>query len=91
MADPISWLLLEPGHTVATADGEELGTVEEVLGDGVADIFDGMTVAAGMLGKPLYVPSELIASIDTDAVRLTISNAEVDGLEEYSPPGGAAP
>jgi hypothetical protein len=89
--DPISWLVLEPGHKVVTSDGEELGRVEEILGDTVADIFDGLTVATGLLGKPRYVAAELVGSIDTEAVRLTISKSEADRLEEYTPPGGVAP
>jgi hypothetical protein len=60
--------------------------VDEVLGDGTADIFDGLTVATGIIGKPKYVPSELVASIDTDAVRLTIDKDDVERLEEYTPP-----
>ena len=40
MPDPISWFVLEPGHKVVTADGEELGRVEQVLGYENADIFD---------------------------------------------------
>ncbi len=91
MADPIAWVVLEPGHSVVTADGEGLGKVAEVLGDTVTDIFDGLSVATGLLGKPKYVPSELVDSIDTDAVHLTISKAEADRLEEYTPPAGAAP
>jgi hypothetical protein len=89
--DPIAWLVLERGHSVVSADGDPLGTVEEILGDSVADIFDGLTVATGLLGKPRYVPAELVASIDTEAVRLAITTAEIDQLDEYEPPGGAAP
>jgi hypothetical protein len=86
MADPTSWLMIEPGYPVAAPDGEEIGKVDEVLGDGTADIFDGLTVATGIIGKPKYVPSELVASIDTDAVRLTIDKDDVERLEEYTPP-----
>ena len=88
MADPSSWLVLEAGHSVVTADGEELGTLDQVLGDEVADIFDGLAVATGLLGKPKYVPAELVGSIDTEAVHLTISKAEADRLDDYTPPDG---
>jgi hypothetical protein len=84
VADPISWILLEPGHKVVTADDESLGKVEEVLGDTVADIFDGLAVSTGLLGKPRYVPAELVESIDTEAVHLTISKDEADRLGEYA-------
>jgi hypothetical protein len=88
VADPISWILLEPGHEVVTADGETLGKVEEVLGDTVADIFDGLAVSTGLLGKPKYVPAELVEWIDTEAVRLTISKDEAERLDEYTSPVG---
>jgi hypothetical protein len=88
VADPISWLVLERGHKVVTAHGEEFGTVKEVLGDNVADIFDGLRVTTGALGlDEQYVPAELVESIDTDAVHLTISAPESDRLEELTPPG----
>jgi hypothetical protein len=91
MADPTSWLMIEPGYPVAAPDGEEIGKVDEVLGDNTADIFDGLTIATGIIGKPKYVPSELVASIDTDAVRLTIDKDDVERLEEYTPPDADAP
>ena len=50
MADPVSWLLIEPGWEVVDADGERIGKVDEVLGEREADIWDGLTVD----GK--YVP-----------------------------------
>jgi hypothetical protein len=87
VSEPSSWLLLERGHPVVTRDGEELGRVEEVLGDTVAGIFDGLLVGGGLLRSPKYVPSELVESIDTDKVHLTIASAETDTLDGTSPPG----
>jgi hypothetical protein len=90
MADPISWLVLEPGHPVVTADGEELGKVKEGLGDDVSGIFDGLLVSHGLLGvEERYVPAELVESIDTEAVHLTIGAAEAKQLEQFKPPGAA--
>jgi hypothetical protein len=90
MADPTSWLVVEPGHPVVTADGEELGKVKEVLGDNVAGIFDGLIVGHGLLGvEERYVPAELVESIDTEAVHLTIGAAETKQLERFKPPGAA--
>jgi hypothetical protein len=86
---PISWLVLEPGHKVVDANGEEVGQVEEVLGDTVADIFDGLAVSSGVFGKPRYVPAELVGTIDTEALHLTIASEALEQLEEHDPP--AAP
>jgi hypothetical protein len=91
VADPASWLVVEPGYPVAAMDGEEIGRVEETLGDAVADIFDGFAISTSLLGKPKYVPSELVASIDTEAVRLTIGKDDVERLGEYTPPASEVP
>lgn len=87
MPEPISWLLLEPGHPVVTTDGEELGKVEEVLGDNVAGIFDGLLVKRHLLGETTYVPAELVESIDTERVQLTIASKNVEELDAVKPPG----
>jgi hypothetical protein len=90
-AEPSSWFVLEPGHDVVTADGKELGKVKEVLGDTVHDIFDGLLVSTGALGlEQKYVPAELVESIDTEAVRLTVSADETGQLDEVRPPGAVA-
>jgi hypothetical protein len=44
LGDPTSYLELPDGVPVLTADGEEIGTVEHVLADADADIFDGLVV-----------------------------------------------
>jgi hypothetical protein len=64
MADPVSWLMIEPGWEVVGANGERIGKVDEVLGDFEADIWDGLTVD----GK--YVPAEQVTSIVEDRITL---------------------
>jgi hypothetical protein len=81
--DPVSWFLIERGWKVAGSDGAELGTVEEALGDENADIFDGLAVATGVLGKPRYVPAELVGEILEGEVHLTIDGARFEQLGEY--------
>ncbi len=45
LGDPTSYLELETGVPVFTADGRKLGRVEQVLADDNADIFEGLVVA----------------------------------------------
>ena len=90
MADPVSWLLIEAGWKVLTADGSEVGKVDEVTGDSTADIFDGLAIATSALGQPRYVPSEQVAEITEGAVRLKLSREEVDSLGEYQEPATSA-
>ena len=63
MPDPVAWILVEPGWAVVDVDGRALGTVADVRGDAEADIFDGLTVNRGLLGRSEYVPSERVAEI----------------------------
>jgi hypothetical protein len=65
MADPVSWLLIEPGWEVADAEGKKVGAVDEVLGDADADIWDGLTVDGE------YVAAERVGSIVEGRITLT--------------------
>jgi hypothetical protein len=86
MPDPASWLVVEPGWTVLAADGSEVGTVEQTLGDPERDIFDGFAISTGRLSKPRYVPAEKVGVIREGEVSLDLSPSEVEDLSEYQPP-----
>ena len=75
MADPRSWYVVEKGWKVLAADGSDVGTVDEVLGDETADIFDGLAVAKGLGSAPVYVPSESVDEIVEGAVKLSLAGA----------------
>ena len=90
MADPVSWFVIERGWEVLGSDESKLGTVEEVLGDPEHDIFDGLSVATGMLGKPRYVPAELVQEIVEGSVHLSIGQDEGERLDEYDAPRAGA-
>jgi hypothetical protein len=63
--DPVSWLLVEPGWDVVDSSGEKIGTVDEVLGDQLVDIFHGLVVSGD------EIPAERVAEIREGEVRLT--------------------
>jgi hypothetical protein len=86
VADPVSWYVIEQGWNVVGRDGEELGKIEETVGDSTRDIFDGLTVGTGLLSKPRYVPAELVDEIVEGRVALTIDKERFDALEEYQEP-----
>jgi uncharacterized protein YrrD len=83
MADPVSWLMIEPGWRVVDAAGEEVGRVEAVTGDSDADIFDGLAVSSSVFARPKYVPSEQVGAITDGQVVLKVA---LDGLGEYEEP-----
>jgi hypothetical protein len=90
MGDPVSWLLIRPGWKVFSAEGAEVGAVDEVAGDENADIFDGLAVAATALGKPKYVPAENVTTITDGRVDLSLTSADFDGTSEFLEPATSA-
>jgi hypothetical protein len=86
MADPVSWLLIEPGWAVQAADGSDLGRVLEVAGDSGHDIFDGLAVSSSALGEPKYVPAEEVGEIVEGSVRLSLDANGFGSLAPWSEP-----
>jgi len=84
MATPVSWLMIEQGWRVEASDGTELGRVEEVTGDEEADVFDGLSIATGLFGRPRYVPSEQVGEIVDGRVRLALDRAAFEKLSRVS-------
>lgn len=80
---PVSWLVIESGWTVVASDGSEVGKVDELVGDTGKDIFNGLAVSTGLLGKPKYVPSERVAEIVEGEVRLDLSPDDVERLDDH--------
>ena len=83
MATPVSWLVIERGWKVVAADGAEIGSVEEVIGDTGKDIFNGLAVSTGLLSRARYVPAERVGAIVEGRVEVDLGPDEVDDLEEY--------
>ncbi len=79
----ISYLTLEKGAPVFTADGEEIGKVHEVVADLQTDIFDGLAIDRGLLpGNHHYVDAELIDRIHERGVLLAIDAKTAEELPE---------
>ena len=90
MADPVSWFVIERGWKVVDAAGEEVGAVDEIVGDTTDDIFNGLAISTGILGKPRYVEAEQVGVITEGRVQLKLSKAAVDALGEYKEPPTSA-
>jgi hypothetical protein len=85
-ADPVSWLMIEPGWKVVDVNGDELGSVDEVVGDSSDDIFNGLSISTSLLGRPRYVPAEQVGRITVGRVQLTLSKNAVERLGEFDEP-----
>jgi hypothetical protein len=86
MSDPVSWFLIERGWKVLDAGGDDVGRVEEVVGDTGVDIFNGLSISTGLLAGARYVPAEVVGSITEGAVQLRLSGDEVERLGAYEEP-----
>ena len=80
---PVSYLTLEEGTTVFTADGEEVGQVAHVLADEENDIFDGIVISHG-LGRHTFADAEQVGEIHERGVVLILTAAEAEALPEPS-------
>ena len=79
-SDPVSWLVVEQGWSVVDKNGESVGRVDEIVGDTGKDIFSGLKVLTGLVGKPRFVPAERVGAITDGEVRLELTKDEVDRL-----------
>jgi hypothetical protein len=86
VTDPVSWLQIEKGWNVVSADGLLVGKVVEVTGDEHDDIFDGLAVKSEESAHVRYVPGEQVAALFPGKVTLKITSAEADTLKPFSEP-----
>jgi uncharacterized protein YrrD len=78
---PVSYLALEEGAAVYSADGEEVGQVAHVLADEENDIFDGIVISHG-LGRHTFADAEQVGDLHERGVVLTLTAAEAETLPE---------
>jgi len=84
--DPVSWFVIEPGWKVVDAEGQEIGSVDEVVGDSSDDIFNGLSISTSLLGRPRYVPSEQVGTITQGHVQLKLTKDQIGRLGEFEEP-----
>ncbi len=80
---PIAYMALEEGTDVYASDGEKVGTVEHVLADVDADIFDGIVVDTRLgPGGWRFADATEVGEIYERAVYLKMTSAAVERLPE---------
>jgi uncharacterized protein len=85
LGDPVSYLELDDGVPVYSADGEEIGTIEHVLADEDSDIFDGIVLDARLgPGGHRFADATQIEGLYTGGAVLALSAAETERLPEPS-------
>jgi hypothetical protein len=80
--DVISWRALPERSPVVDANGEEIGTTEEVLADDQGDIFHGLAVKLRR-GGTVEITADRIPRMTTERVYTTIAPEEVEALPAW--------
>jgi hypothetical protein len=85
LGSPASYLVVADGTPVLSTDGREIGTVEHVLADADADVFDGVIVDARPgPGGHRFADAEQVEAIYERGVVLRLTAAEAERLPEPS-------
>jgi hypothetical protein len=83
LGSPASYLVLEDGTPVVTSDGRRIGTVEHVLADANADVFDGLVLATDAGHR--FADAQHVESIHERGVVLALDAAAAERLPEPGP------
>ena len=82
----ISYKVLEPGTPVVDCDGDEIGSVREVLENEAEHIFDGLVLDTPAGAR--FVDAPEVARITPRKVVLTLDAEGAAALPEKDPAGG---
>jgi uncharacterized protein YrrD len=85
LGNPASYLTLADGTDVVSSDGKRLGTVEHVLADADADVFDGLIVDVRLgPGGHRFADASQVDSIHERGVVLILDARAAEQLPEPS-------
>lgn len=80
---PVSYLTLAAGTPALSSDGRKVGTVEHVLADADADVFDGVVIDSRLgPGGWRFVDADQIASLHEKGIRLRLDARDAERLPE---------
>lgn len=78
---PVAWTALRRQTPVVGADGSEIGTLEEVLGDQDDDIFHGLVVKRG--GDRVELPAAHVKKMTERHIVTDLDSVGADSLSAY--------
>jgi hypothetical protein len=82
--EPIAWRAILEDTPVRSSDGQEVGTVYDVLGSKEDDIFHGILVHLGRLGHRVLVLADDVSLITRGHVDVARTSAELHALPEHT-------
>ena len=83
--DPVAWRYIKPGTPVRGPDGDQLGTVETMLGSDQEDIFHGIAVRIGLLGPARVVRADDVVDMTPAGVGVRLDAEALSNAPEHRP------
>lgn len=80
----VAWRAIVEDEPVRSSDGEEVGTVYDVLGSKEDDIFHGIVVHLGRLGHRVVVLADDVRLITESHVDVALTSAEIHLLPPHT-------
>lgn len=80
---PISWRAVPEDTPVRSAEGEQVGTLADLLGSDVEDIFHGLVVRLGSHGRDVFIPADSVTVLTPSHVDVALSSAAIDALPAH--------
>lgn len=80
---PIAWRGVTPDTPVRTSEGEQVGTLSDMLGSDQEDIFHGIVVHLGRLGHHVFVPADQVSLMTHTHVDVALTSAEIHALPKH--------
>lgn len=81
---PIAWRAIVEDEHVRSSDGEDVGTVYDVLGSKEDDIFHGIVVHLGRLGHKVLVLADDVGSMTSAWIDVALTSAQIHALPEHT-------
>ena len=80
---PIAWRAV-PENTPVRSDGEQVGTVYDLLGSHEEDIFHGIVVQLKWKGRRVFVSADDVVALTASHVDVSLSAGELGALPEHT-------
>jgi PRC-barrel domain len=80
---PIAWRAIVEDEPVRSSDGEDVGTVYDVLGSKEDDIFHGIVVHLGRLGHRVLVLADDVSLITASHLDVDLTSAQLRALPKH--------
>jgi PRC-barrel domain protein len=81
--DPIAWRGVTQDTPVRTSDGQNVGTLSDLLGSDREDIFHGIVVHLGRFGHHVFVPADQVTLMTRSHVDVSPTSEEIHALPKH--------